>query len=248
MADAANDQVTGEGGELRVPTPAERDRSAPAAAADLGRVRLLAWASVLALLVQFLLGTATNLWVTIPHDRPWTGASPVALLWAHIVVGVALLGNGFMLVGRAARVPGDSRPLASAALSMVGVLVALGAGVDFVGGSQSNGASMAMAAGFAVAVAGAAGVLWLVPRPGAARSRDGRGRVGGPPPAVMSRGRDAFYAVKVRGSVARTPRPAPTPPNADPDHPHRGRRRADRRVPRHAAPALAGLLTARERP
>lgn len=127
------------------------------------RLRLLAWVSVLALLVQFLLGVATNLWVRIPHHHPWTGASPLALLWVHIVVGVALLGNGLMLVGRASRDSADSRVLGSAALALVGLLVAVGAGAGFVGGSQSNGASMAMAGGFALAMAGTAAVLWLVP-------------------------------------------------------------------------------------
>jgi hypothetical protein len=153
MADAVEDRVS------------DDDGRAPATPEPVGRVRLLAWMSVLALLVQFLLGTATSLWVTIPRHHPWTGASPAALLWAHVVVGVALLGNGFMLVGRAARVTDDSRVLGSAAFSLAGVLGALAAGVSFVGGSQGNGASMAMAVGFAVAVAGAVGVLWFVPGP-----------------------------------------------------------------------------------
>lgn len=136
----------------------------PGAGADVARLRLLAWTSVLALLVQFLLGMANNLFVTVPHHRPWTGASPLGLLWAHIVVGVALLGNGFMLVNRA-RASSDARVTGLALLALLGVLVALVAGVTFVGGSQANGASMAMSLGFALAVAGAAGVLWLAPRP-----------------------------------------------------------------------------------
>lgn len=124
------------------------------------RLRLAAGTSVLVLLVQFFLGMANNLFVTIPHRHPWTAATPAGLLWAHVVLGVALLGNAFVVLNRS-RAADRPAVAGCALLALVGVVVAIAAGVAFVGGDQAAGASMAMSAGFALAVAGYAGILWL---------------------------------------------------------------------------------------
>ncbi len=137
-----------------------RAAEAPAAAQ---RLRLLAWATLMALVAQFLLGTATSLYVTVPHRHPWTASHPAVVLWAHIVVGVALIGNAFMVLGRA-RAGGSPAVLGWALAGLLGIVGAAAAGAGFVGAGGSTGASMGMAVGFAVAVVSYAVVLWQTPR------------------------------------------------------------------------------------
>ena len=127
------------------------------------RLRLLAWATLMELVVQFLLGTATALYVTVPHRHPWTASHPAVLLWAHIVVGVALIGNAFMVLGRA-RAGSSPAVLGWALAGLLGIVGAAAAGAGFVGAGGSTGASMGMAVGFAVAVVSYAAVLWQTPK------------------------------------------------------------------------------------
>lgn len=113
----------------------------------------------MALVVQFVLGIATTLYVTVPHHNPWTSAHPAALLWAHVVVGIALIGNAFMVVARA-RAAESPAALAWAMVGLIGIVGAAAAGASFVGGTQSNAASLVMALAFAVSVVAYATVLW----------------------------------------------------------------------------------------
>lgn len=118
----------------------------------MARLGFLAWTTVLALLVQFLLGVANNLFTVIQPHHPWTSSSPLGLLWAHVVVGVALLGNAVMVLRRTSGMA-NGRLVGAAVTGLAGVLAADIAGVLFVVDSQTNAASMVMSAGFAVAVA-----------------------------------------------------------------------------------------------
>lgn len=159
-------------GDTMVQQPAPRSTEAgasrpgapPPGHVDTGRLRLAAWATLMALVVQFALGIATTLYVTVPRRHPWTSTHPAALLWAHVVVGVALIGNAFMVLARA-RASGSPAALAWALIGLVGIIAAAGAGAGFVGGGQSSGASMAMAMGFALAVVAYATVLWKASSP-----------------------------------------------------------------------------------
>lgn len=126
---------------------------------------MLAFATLAALLVEFLLGVATNLYVTVPENHPWTKAHPALLLYAHVAVGLALLANSMAFQVRATGSgPRDAVRLGAA--GMIGVATASGAGAFFVsGGGSSDLASFVMSLGFAVAVLAYAAVLVLPSRP-----------------------------------------------------------------------------------
>lgn len=127
------------------------------------------------LIVQFLLGMAVNLFVTVPRDHP--GSNPPeyfsgvaqsvawALLHGHILLilhaalGLVAVFAGFGLLARAIR----SRTRGIIISSIVGAIAILGAG--FNGGSYLNYhedfSSMIMASFFAIAVVAYAVGLYL---------------------------------------------------------------------------------------
>ncbi|HKW60519.1 MAG TPA: hypothetical protein VJR46_12275 [Candidatus Dormibacteraeota bacterium] len=134
--------------------------------------------SLIALVVQFLLGMVTNLFVDIPKDHP--GANPPEyfsgvfqnVTWAilhgpsswltlHAIVGLLLVAFGFRLLVPAIR----SRDRTAITTSVIGALGMLGAG--FNGGSFLNYhedfSSMLMATFFAIAVTSYAVGLWATP-------------------------------------------------------------------------------------
>ena len=105
--------------------------------------------ALVTLVVQFLLGMVTNLFVEIPHDHP--GANPSeyfsgvfqSVAWAilhgpslwltlHAVLGLALVAFGFRLLVPAIR----SRHRPTIITAVVGAVAMLGAG--FNGGSFLN--------------------------------------------------------------------------------------------------------------
>jgi len=122
--------------------------------------------TLIALVAQFLLGMATNLFVTVPLDHP--GANPPeyfsgvaqSVTWAilhgplwlvlHAVVGLLLVVFGFRLLVPAIR----SRHRPTVITAVIGAIAMLGAG--FNGGSylnyQEDFSSMIMASFFAIAV------------------------------------------------------------------------------------------------
>jgi len=115
---------------------------------DLRRVGL---ASVIALLVQFVLGVAASLWVTIGTKRPWSHIGNVALFGIHGVLGVAMALMSFVVVGLAFEE--GSRPTKTwAAVALFGVLAALGCGFGFVESGGASGYSFGMALGWALAL------------------------------------------------------------------------------------------------
>ncbi|HKW08509.1 MAG TPA: hypothetical protein VJS19_13170 [Candidatus Dormibacteraeota bacterium] len=136
--------------------------------------------NLIALVLQFLLGMVTNLFVDIPKDHP--GANPpeyfsgVAsnVLWAivhgpsfwltlHAIFGLFLVVFGFRVMLVAIR----SRQRSMIIVSVIGALAILGAG--FNGGSFLNYhedfSSMIMASFFAIAVTAYSVGLFLLPLP-----------------------------------------------------------------------------------
>ena len=108
----------------------------------------MAWATLImiaALLAQFVLGMATNLFVTIPAHHPgaspknyfvgsghsvgWAITSGLLPLAAHVVLGIVLVVAGFALIALAA------------SSGQRGVLIASILGALFVLGAAFNGAS-----------------------------------------------------------------------------------------------------------
>ena len=124
------------------------DPAGPAAsiAVPLGMLGLLA--------VQFLLGMALNLYVSIPAF----GASMAAmmrtgpLVMMHMMLGMLLAGGALLALALA--LPLGRRAAGCASVGLVGILVAGLGGLLFLMDGQTNGTSYLMAVGFLVAVAG----------------------------------------------------------------------------------------------
>ena len=130
----------------------------------------MAWATLImigALLVQFVLGMAANLFVTIPAHHPgarpgnylvgsgqsvgWAISSGPLALAAHATLGILLVVTGFVLIFLAAS-SGHREVLVA---SILGVLFILGAafnGASFLD-FNDNPSSMIMAGLFAAALA-----------------------------------------------------------------------------------------------
>ncbi|MHB8189782.1 MAG: hypothetical protein ACYDHP_05060 [Ferrimicrobium sp.] len=131
------------------------------------RLRLLSFWTMVTLAVELLLGVATNLWVTLPSSNPWNGANPAWLMYAHAVVGLALLGNAVMVLSRAWE-SNVSGAVLWGIVGLVGILIAIVAGASFVVvGGTSNLMSFAMAVGFAASIVAYARIQQIVESLGA---------------------------------------------------------------------------------
>ena len=101
------------------------------------------------LIVQFGLGIAVNLYVTLPDHKPFLATvSGSALLAAHVIVALALLGASISALARAIRA---RRAIVPTAIGLAAVLAAVTAGAAFTN-TQNNGASLAMALAAAAAM------------------------------------------------------------------------------------------------
>ena len=101
------------------------------------------------LIVQFGLGIAVNLYVTMPKHQPFfSTVFGSALLAAHVIVAVALLGASISALVRAIRA---RRVIVPTAVGLAAVLAAAIAGAAFTG-TQNTGAFLAMALATAVAM------------------------------------------------------------------------------------------------
>jgi len=136
------------------------------------------------LIVQFLLGMAVTLFVTIPTNHP--GANPpeyfggvvTSVTWAilqgglwmtlHAALGLVLVVAALGSLVQAIRLGGPGR-ITLAAVGFVGVL-----GAGFNGGSFLNYhedvSSMLLAVGFALALSADVALLYRTPAPSAARA------------------------------------------------------------------------------
>lgn len=122
-----------------------------------------------------LLGIATNLYVTIPHDQPGTklgyfagigkgiswaiGSGPVPLA-IHAALGSALVLVAIAIAVLAVR----SRARRWVACGLTGLIAIIAAwfnGMSFINLGQHNVNSMIMSAGFAAAIAAYAAALYL---------------------------------------------------------------------------------------
>lgn len=130
----------------------------------------MAWATLImiaALLAQFVLGMATNLFVTIPAHHPgaspknyfvgsghsvgWAITSGLLPLATHVVLGIVLVVAGFVLIALAA----SSGQRGVLIASILGALFVLGAafnGASFLD-FNNDASSMIMAGLFAAALA-----------------------------------------------------------------------------------------------
>jgi len=101
------------------------------------------------LIIQFGLGIAVNLYVTLPEHKPFLSTvSGSALLAAHVIVALLLLGASISALVRAIRA---RRIIVPTAVGLAAVLAAAIAGASFTS-SQNTGASLAMALATAVAM------------------------------------------------------------------------------------------------
>ncbi|MCI2976531.1 MAG: hypothetical protein MP439_10745 [Ferrimicrobium sp.] len=129
-------------------------------------LKLLSFASIVALLVEFIFGTANALYVTIAPHNPWGASHPIAILYLHVIVGLALLINGVMMVNASLEQP-QSRSLGYSIVGVLGIVIAIAAGLGFVnGGGKSNLLSLTMALGFSASLFAYAFLLFHLSRSG----------------------------------------------------------------------------------
>ena len=159
------------------PESAVRAGRAGRAEGQLPRLRLQALVVSIALLCELVLGMVVNLDATIPAADRGAGIAPAigravshgpAALAVHAVLGLLLVVGSLAAAVRAiaSRSTVLAIPAVLALLCMAGASVS---GASFVG-SQRAGASLAMAACTAVAMACYAIILFVLARPGAPAS------------------------------------------------------------------------------
>jgi hypothetical protein len=114
------------------------------------RLRMASFGAMTALIVQYVLGIAYNLYGTMPTSRKSIGMFSSPLLAVHVVVGILILASAIVLVVRAVRA-GNRVILASTVIALLAIIGAFGAGVSFTH-NGANGASMGMAVATGVAM------------------------------------------------------------------------------------------------
>jgi hypothetical protein len=126
-------------GQARVEVPAAR----------LAALRGNCMGAAILLIVQLAIGMGVNLYVEVPSGKSFLAAVfSSALLAAHVIVALALLGASVSALVRAIRARTVVVP---AAAGTAAIVAAAGAGGTFVN-SGNDGASLAMALGAAVAM------------------------------------------------------------------------------------------------
>ena len=101
------------------------------------------------LVIQFGLGTAVNLYVTLPAGKSfWSAVFGQGAVAVHAIVALLLLGASVSALVRAVRA---RRAVWFTGAGLVAIVVAAASGVGFVRGG-GNGASLAMALAAAVAL------------------------------------------------------------------------------------------------
>lgn len=114
------------------------------------RLRMASLGALTMLILQFVLGTAYNLYGTTPTAGKSIGVFSSPLLAIHVVLGILIILAAAMLVFRAiqAKVP---PVLATSVIGLLAVLGAFGAGSAFTDNGD-NGASFGMALAAAIAM------------------------------------------------------------------------------------------------
>ena len=127
----------------------QHDNQAATSSRRLAVLRGTCMGAAVWLIIQFALGTAVNLYVTLPgHKAFFSTVFGSALLAAHVIVALVLLGASISALVRAIRA---RRVIVPTAVGFAAVLAAAIAGATFTG-TQNTGASLAMALATAVAM------------------------------------------------------------------------------------------------
>ena len=116
---------------------------------QIERLRGNCMGAAVLLIIEFSIGVAVNLYVTLPaHKSFFSTVFGSATLAAHAVVALVLLGAAVAALVRAIR---SKKAILFTAVGLAAILVAAFAGTSFAS-NQSNGASLTMALGTAVAM------------------------------------------------------------------------------------------------
>ena len=134
-----------------------------AIAARLERVRMASFGALTMLILQFVIGTAYNLYGTAPTAKKSVGLFSSPLLAIHVILGILLIIAAAMLVFRAVQARAGAVLLATSIVGLVAILGAAGAGSSFAQ-NGANGASLGMAIATAVAMLCYAANLVIIPR------------------------------------------------------------------------------------
>jgi hypothetical protein len=130
-------------------TTQHHDAQADTPSRRLAALRGNCMGAAVLLIIQFALGTAVNLYVTLPHHKAFFATvSGSALLAAHVIVALVLLGASISALVRAIRA---RRVIVPTAIGLGAVLAAATAGAAFTS-TQNTGASLAMALAAATAL------------------------------------------------------------------------------------------------
>lgn len=125
------------------------------------RIRMASLGALTMLVLQFVLGTAYNLYGTAPANGKPVGAFSSPLLAIHVVLGILIIIAAAFLVFRAVQAKIGPAVLGASIVGLLAVLGAAGAGSAFAGNGD-NGASLGMALATAVAMLCYAGILVML--------------------------------------------------------------------------------------
>jgi hypothetical protein len=121
-------------------------------ATRLERVRMASFGALTMLILQFVLGTAYNLYGTAPTAKKSVGLFSSPLLAIHVVLGILLIITAAVLVFRAVQARSGSRVVLGASIvALLAIIAAAGDGSSFAN-NGNNGASLGMAIGTAIAM------------------------------------------------------------------------------------------------
>ena len=144
-------------------TPPAVDQAATAQSSTSTGFRSLGAAMVVILLGELLLGMANALWLQLPDSGSgWAAGSSSGLLGIHMLLGLALVVLAVWIAVAAVR-GRDRTWLTASIVGVVGILLAFGSGLAFMGQTSNNVASFCMALGCALAIAGYTHGLYRIP-------------------------------------------------------------------------------------
>jgi hypothetical protein len=130
-------------------TSAQQDTRAATSASGLAALRGNCMGAAVLLIIQFGIGVAVNLYVTVPKHKSFLPAVfGSATLAAHAIVALVLLGAAIAALVRAIRA---RRAIVLTSAGLAAIVIAGFAGSSFVG-TLGNGASLTMALAAAVAM------------------------------------------------------------------------------------------------
>ena len=144
-------------------TPPAVDLAATAESSTSIGLRSLGAAMVMILLGELLLGMANALWLQLPDSGSgWIAGSSSGLLGIHMLLGLALVVLAVWITVVAVR-GRDRNWLTASIVGVVGILLAFGSGLAFMGQTSNDVGSFCMALGCAIAVAGYTYGLYRIP-------------------------------------------------------------------------------------